>query len=64
MARKQSGFKVDPFTAGLRSYNRRQPFDPDFGAKCTGWGTVSAQCLYERGRLKAAEASRTKEMPG
>ncbi len=56
MTRKQPGSKVDPFTAGLRSYKRGLVFDPDYGNKCQGWGPISAQCLYERGRLKAADA--------
>jgi hypothetical protein len=52
---KNPGSKTDPFTAGLRSYRRGLPFDPEFGQKCKGWGATSAQCLYERGRQKAAE---------
>ena len=54
MAKRRPGSKVDPFTAGLRSYARGIPFDPEFGPKCTGWGPISAQTLYERGRLQAA----------
>jgi hypothetical protein len=48
--------RQDPFTAGKRSYRLGVPFDADFGSKFKGWGAVSAQCLYESGRLKAAEA--------
>ena len=49
--------KTDPFTAGVRSYRAGEPVDPEFGLKCKGWGTTTAQCLYEAGRLKAAETS-------
>lgn len=45
----------DPFSAGKAAYMRGAPFDPDFGRKCRGWSPISAQCLYERGRLAAAE---------
>jgi hypothetical protein len=47
--------RFDPYSAGIRAYERGEVFDPDFGLRCKGWGTNSAQCLYERGRLKAAE---------
>lgn len=55
MAAKPRISRIDPFTAGKRAYLRGLPFDPEFGAKCAGWGPISAQCLYERGRLAAAE---------
>lgn len=53
MARKPSRSSIDPYTAGQRAIRRGEAFDPDYGLKCTGWGVISAQCLYERGRLKA-----------
>lgn len=46
--------KPDPYSAGRRSYEEGEPFNPDFGLKFIGWGTISAQCLYESGRLTAA----------
>jgi hypothetical protein len=55
--------RLDPFTAGKNAFLRGQPFDPEFGAKCKGWGTVSAQCLYETGRLKAAQDVLKKSSP-
>jgi hypothetical protein len=39
----------------MRSYRRGAALDPEFGLKCKGWGTISAQCLYENGRLTAAK---------
>jgi hypothetical protein len=57
-----SGIKVrtrsDPYSAGQRAYRLGKPFDPEFGLNCDGWGTNSAQCLYERGRLSAAAQPR------
>jgi hypothetical protein len=44
----------DPYSAGRRAYERGEPFDPDFGLRFAGWGTISAQRLYESGRLSAA----------
>jgi hypothetical protein len=55
MARKQHRPKTDPYTAGIRSYRRGAALDPEFGLKYKGWGTISAQCLYENGRLTAAK---------
>jgi hypothetical protein len=46
--------KPDPYSAGRLAYERGEPFDPDFGLRFAGWGTISAQCLYENGRLSAA----------
>jgi hypothetical protein len=56
---KLSGFTsvqacFDPYSAGIRAYLRREPFDPDFSLGCKGWGANSAQCLYERDSLAAA----------
>lgn len=47
----------DPYSAGRRAYERGEPLDPDFGLRFAGWGTISAQCLYEIGRLSAAGLS-------
>ena len=55
MARKQRRPKLDPYSAGMRSFRRGAPLDPEFGLKYKGWGTISAQCLYENGRLAAAK---------
>lgn len=63
VTQKKPRMESDPFTAGLRSYQRGLPFDPEFGQKCDGWGAISAQCLYERGRLKAAAAERPAKKP-
>lgn len=46
--------RPDPYSAGRRAFENGEPFDPDFGLRFAGWGTVSAQCLYEAGRLTAA----------
>jgi hypothetical protein len=46
----------DPYSAGRRSYEKGEPFDPDFGRSFAAWGPISAQCLYEKGRLSAAAA--------
>lgn len=45
---------LDPFTSGRRSFERGEPLNADFGSNCTGWPPISAQCLYELGRLKSA----------
>jgi hypothetical protein len=55
MARKQRRPKTDPYSAGIRSFQRGATLDPEFGLKWKGWGTISAQCLYENGRLEAAK---------
>jgi hypothetical protein len=55
--KERTRLRFDPYHAGIRAYQRGEPFDPDFGLRCKGWGTNSAQCLYERGRLKAAATS-------
>lgn len=57
--------RTDPYSSGRRAYERGEPFDPEFGLRLAGWPTVSAQCLYERGRLSAAssEASRDGAKP-
>lgn len=52
MTKRRNG--TDPFTAGLKSFARGAALDPEFGLKCKGWGPITAQCLYEAGRLKAA----------
>ncbi len=49
--------RPDPFSAGQRAYERGDPFDPEFGLRFAGWGTITAQCLYEAGRLAAAGAT-------
>jgi len=49
--------RPDPFSAGQRAYESGAPFDPDFGLRFAGWGTITAQCLYEAGRLAAAGAT-------
>lgn len=49
--------RPDPFSAGQRAYQSGDPFDPDFGLRFAGWGTITAQCLYEAGRLAAAGAT-------
>ena len=49
--------RPDPFSAGQRAYQSGDPFDPDFGRRFAGWGTITAQCLYEAGRLAAAGAT-------
>ena len=54
MVDKQLPPKMDPYSAGLRSFRRGAALDPEFGLKYKGWGT-SAQCLYENGRLAAAK---------
>lgn len=46
--------RIDPFTAGRQSFERGEPLDADFGSGCSGWPPISAQCLYEMGRLKSA----------
>ncbi len=58
--KERSRLRFDPYHAGIRAYQRGEPFDPDFGLRCKGWGTNSAQCLYERGRLKAAATPGTR----
>lgn len=45
----------DPFSAGASAYRKGEPFDSDFGHRFPEWGIISAQCLYETGRLLAAE---------
>jgi hypothetical protein len=51
---KVKRIRPDPYSAGRRAYEKGEPFDPDFGLRFAGWGTISAQCLYEAGRLTAA----------
>ena len=46
--------RLDPFTLGRRSFERGEPLNADFGSNCSGWPPISAQCLYEMGRLKSA----------
>lgn len=46
--------RLDPFTSGRLSFERGEPLDADFGSTCSGWPPISAQCLYELGRLKSA----------
>ena len=46
--------RLDPFTSGRRSFERGEPLNADFGSNCSGWPPISAQCLYELGRLKSA----------
>ena len=46
--------RLDPFTSGRLSFERGEPLDADFGSTCSGWPPISAQCLYEMGRLKSA----------
>lgn len=46
--------RPDPYSAGRRAYQRGEPLDPEFGLRLAGWPTISAQCLYERGRLSEA----------
>jgi hypothetical protein len=54
--------RPDPYSEGRRAFERGDGFEPDFGLRFPGWGTISAQCLYEAGRLAAAEqASRAGE---
>ena len=48
------GRSLDPFTLGRRSFERGEPLNADFGSTCSGWPPISAQCLYELGRLKSA----------
>jgi hypothetical protein len=48
---------ADPYSAGRQAYERGEPFDPDFGLKFADWPPISAQCLYEIGRLSAAGGS-------
>jgi hypothetical protein len=57
---KNVKIRFDPYSAGIRAYRLGRPLDPDFGRNCKGWGTNSAQCLYERGRLAAAAQPRTR----
>ena len=45
---------LDPFTLGRRSFERGEPLNADFGSTFAGWPPISAQCLYELGRLKSA----------
>lgn len=45
---------LDPFTLGRRSFERGERLNADFGSTCSGWPPISAQCLYELGRLKSA----------
>jgi hypothetical protein len=52
--------RPDPYSAGRKAYERGEPFDPDYGLRFAGWPPISAQCLYERGRLAAASG----EAPG
>lgn len=51
---RKSARRIDPFTAGRLSFERGEPLDADFGSGCAGWPPISAQCLYEMGRLKSA----------
>lgn len=55
--------RLDPFTLGRRAFERGEPLNADFGTTFAGWPPISAQCLYELGRLKsatlAAHASRS-----
>ena len=46
--------RLDPFTLGRRSFERGEPLNADFGSTFSGWPPISAQCLYELGRLKSA----------
>lgn len=46
--------RPDPYSAGRKAYERGEPFDPEYGLRFVGWPPISAQCLYERGRLAAA----------
>ena len=46
--------RLDPFTSGRRSFEKGEPLNADFGSSCAGWPPISAQCLYELGRLKSA----------
>jgi hypothetical protein len=48
--------RPDPYTAGRKAYERGEPFDPEYGLRLVGWPPISAQCLYERGRLAAASS--------
>lgn len=52
--RRPPGRGLDPFTSGRRSFERGEPLNADFGSNCSGWPPISAQCLYELGRLKSA----------
>ena len=53
-ARQPATSRLDPFTLGRRAFERGEPLNADFGSTCTGWPPISAQCLYEMGRLKSA----------
>ena len=56
--------KADPFTSGRLSFERGEPLNADFGSSCSGWPPISAQCLYELGRLKSASmAARATSAP-
>ena len=46
--------RPDPYSAGRKAYESGEPFDPEYGLRLVGWPPISAQCLYERGRLAAA----------
>lgn len=64
----RAGRRLDPFTLGRRSFERGEPLNADFGSTCSGWPPISAQCLYELGRLKSAslaahDAKRAKSAP-
>jgi hypothetical protein len=48
--------RADPYSAGLRAFEKGEPFDADFGRHFADWGIITAQCLYEAGRLVAAES--------
>lgn len=56
--------RPDPYSAGRCAYEKGEPFDPDFGLRYAGWGTVTAQCLYENGRLAAAGGTALKTSTG
>ena len=51
---RHPGRRLDPFTSGRLSFERGEPLNADFGSGCAGWPPISAQCLYELGRLKSA----------
>lgn len=52
--RRPAAQRLDPFTLGRRAFERGEPLNADFGSTCAGWPPISAQCLYELGRLKSA----------
>jgi len=52
--RRPAARRLDPFTLGRRAFERGEPLNADFGSTCAGWPPISAQCLYEMGRLKSA----------